>query len=179
MPEGVYQLPDVSSPDNTDLFEVFQQTDNTRRRVSKLNAAQHYGFELQTVVNITSAQLLALNATEQEVIAAPGANLAIIPTLFAVRKPAGTAYAGVATGEDLVLKYTDDSGAVCAGTVETTGLLDSTSETLAVAGPSEDSFVPVANAAIVLHLLSGEVITGDSDLEVLIRYKVIPTNFAA
>jgi len=145
MPESIYQLPAVVTPDNTDLFEVFQQTDGTRRRVSKSNAAKQYGWELQQVTNVTTAEVLALNAQEIAIIAAPGAGYAIIPTLWAVRKPSGTAYAGVAAGEDLVLRYTDDSGAICAGTVETTGLLDSTSETLAVAGPSEDSFVPVAN----------------------------------
>ena len=39
---------------------------------------------------ITTAQLLALNATPQPIITAPGAGKAIIPRLICLTKPAGT-----------------------------------------------------------------------------------------
>lgn len=124
-----------------------------------------------TVTTITSAQLLALNATEQPIVAALGAGKAALLRRVTITKPAGTAYAGIAAGEDLAVKITDDSGATVA-TVETTGFLDQTTEQTRVAyGVS--NYAPVANAALVLHLLTGEITTGDSDLIVEARYEVV------
>lgn len=129
-------------------------------------------------VTITSAQLLALNATPITLVAAPGAGKAILVRMIALTKPAGTAYAGIAAGEDLAFKYTDDSGAECASRVETTGFLDQTTEEhrvvyaqAAVGGVGQVE--PVVNAAIVAHLLTGEIITGDSDLLVRVYFDVL------
>lgn len=137
---------------------------------TKLDQAQ----QKSAVVTITSAQLLALNATEQEVLAAPGANKALVFEGATLVKPAGTAYAGVAAGEDLTFKYTDASGTVLS-TVETTGFLDSTSKTVAFGQPG-GSVAVADNAAIVLHLLVGEVTTGDSDLVLNVFYRVVDTS---
>jgi hypothetical protein len=130
-------------------------------------------------VTITSAQLLALNATPISIIAAPGAGKAIIPLGVIAYKAAGTAYSGIAAGEDLVLKYTNASGAECSPQIETTGFLDqTTAQTRFVAGIGTSlttNITPVANAAIVAHLLVGEITTGDSDLKLRVFYKVIPT----
>ena len=137
---------------------------------------------------ISNAQVLALNATPVAVIPAPGAGYFIKVNWWTVIKPAGTAYGGVAAGEDLVLKYTDGSGAICAAAVETTGFLDqATAQTrhagaLAGSGAAASTpadFTPVANAAVVLHLLSGEVTTGTSPLYILVDYDIIPSDFVA
>jgi hypothetical protein len=111
---------------------------------------------------ITSAQLLALNATARAIVPAPGAGLAIIPRLIAIHKPAGTAYDGIAAGEDLVAKYTNKDGAACSGVIETTGFLDQTTAQTRVVGmpgasgtTSTATITPVANAVVVLHLLDG------------------------
>lgn len=133
------------------------------------------GVIVSDTVIVTTAQVLALNAQEQTILAAPGAGLAIIPHKVAIRKAAGTAYSGIAAGEDLVLRYTDDSGVICSGTIETTGFLDSTAEKVAFAGRPTGSFLPTANAAVVLHLLVGEITTGDSDLEVKVWYEIFDT----
>jgi hypothetical protein len=53
---------------------------------------------------LTAARLVALFATPQSVVPAPAAGLAVIPRRVMIYKPAGTAYAAVAAGEDLVLK---------------------------------------------------------------------------
>src|SRR5688572_20996969 len=104
---------------------------------------------------ITSAQLLALFTTPQTVVAAPGAGLAIIPSKVVIHKPAGTAYAGIAAGEDLVLKYTNASGAQCSSVIEATGFLDQTTAQTRVArfpgstGSTAGDVTPVANAAVV------------------------------
>ena len=139
------------------------------------------GAETWAVVNktITSAELLALNAVPISVLAAPGAGLAIIPMDIVLTKAAGTAYAGVHADENLVLKYTDASGAEISPQIETTGFLDSASATVQYVGPSAVSattnIVPVANAAVVIHLLVGEVTTGTSDIKLRMTYKIIPT----
>jgi hypothetical protein len=136
-------------------------------------------------VTVSSAQLLALNATPKTLVAAPGAGFAIIPKRVLIYKPAGTAYAGVAAGEDLVLKYTDGSGAQCSSVIETTGFLDqATAQTRVAHAPGSmttvaGDYTPVANAALVLHLLSGEIITGTSPLYVKVWYDVVQTVFTA
>lgn len=129
---------------------------------------------------ITSAQVLALNATPITVVAAPkNTSLAIVVNKIVVYKPAGTAYAGIAAGEDLVFKYTNGSGALAAGQIETTGFLDqTTAETRVVGfpgatGTTSGDVEPVAGAALVAHLLVGEITTGDSVLEVVTYYDLI------
>lgn len=137
------------------------------------------------VTRVTSAQVLALFATPISILAAQGAGIAIVPTRVAIYKPAGTAYAGIAAGEDLVLKYTNASGAQCSGVIETTGFLDQTTAQTRVAHPPSamgsavGDYAPVANAAIVLHLLTAEITTGDSDLYVQLWYDLMETVFTA
>jgi hypothetical protein len=131
----------------------------------------------QTTTTVTTAQVLALNATEQTVVPAPGAGLAIIPRYFAIHKPAGAAYAGIAAGEDLQFKWTDDSGAVITAIVETTGFLDQTTAQTRTVYPVTTASATPANTPIVLHLLTGEITTGDSDLHVRTWYDVIEIVF--
>lgn len=126
---------------------------------------------------VTSAQLLALFATPQTIIAAQGAGIAAVPYRIAIHKPAGTAYGGIAAGEDLVLKYTDASGAECSMQIETTGFLDQTTVQTRVAYLPAAAVAPVANAAVVLHLLVGEITTGDSPLHVEVLYDIVRTAF--
>lgn len=137
----------------------------------------HSGGLIIEDVTITTAQVLALFTTEIEVVAAPGAGLATILEGAMIHKPAGTAYAGIAAGEDLSISYTDASGLAVAG-CETTGFLDSVAALSrwvnayrAASGLSQ--IVPVANAALVLHMLVGNITTGDSDLILRLYYRVV------
>ena len=86
------------------------------------------------------------------IVAAPGANKALIFDGAVIHKPAGTAYTEVAAGEDLSIKYTDDSG-LAVGGCETTGFLDqATAQTRWVnpyhAASGISSITPVANAPL-------------------------------
>lgn len=149
----------------------------------------HLGSNSQTLlgyyetVTVTSAQLLALNATPQTIIAAPDAGIAIVPTRMAIYKPAGVAYGGIAAGEDLVLKYTNAAGAQITGVIETTGFLDQTTAQTRVVGmpastgATAGDYTPVAAAPAVLHLLTGEITTGDQPLYVRVWYDLIPVVF--
>lgn len=128
-------------------------------------------------VTISSGDLKALNATPQTLVSAPASGFALVFDGMSIHKPSGTAYAGVAAGEDMVVNYTDENGAEVAR-CETTGFLDQTSaETRYVMPHSAASGVsditPVVDAPLVLHLLAGEITTGDSDLTIRIKYRVV------
>ena len=130
-------------------------------------------------VTITTAQLLALNATPIEIVAAPGAGKALIFEGMMIQKPSGTAYAGIAAGEDLSVKYTDGSGAEVAQ-CETTGFLDQTTDQIRYVRPHTaasgvSQITPVVNAKLVLQLLVGEIITGTSDLNCEVLYSIVDT----
>lgn len=130
-------------------------------------------------VTITSALLLALNATPQTIVPAPGAGFANIFEGAMIHKAAGTAYAGIAAGEDLSVKYTDGSG-LEQGECETTGFLDQATDQVRwmkphTAASGISSITPVANAVLVMQLLSGEITTGNSDLDIEVYYRVVRT----
>jgi hypothetical protein len=140
------------------------------------NVRQHVDVE------ITSAQLLALNATPRPIVAAPGAGKFLVfdgAVLFLDYNSA--AYAGIAAGEDLAVKYTDGSG-LQVGSAEATGFLDATADAVRFmdayrAASGISSITPVVNAALVLQMLTGEVITGNSPLKVRTYYYVLPSTF--
>jgi hypothetical protein len=83
------------------------------------------------------------------------------------------AYAGIAAGEDLEIRYTDGAGQLVA-TIETTGFLDATAVAYRHIYPaSAAAIAPVENAALVMDLAVGEIITGNSPLKVRVRYREI------
>lgn len=126
-------------------------------------------------VTLTTTQVLALNATAIEVIPAPGAGKAIvIDKVLGFLDYNSAAYNGIAAGEDLTLKYTNSSGVVAA-TLETTGWLDQTADTYLMA-PASSGLVAV-NAAVVAHLLTGEIATGNSPVKLRIWYKTVAVNW--
>lgn len=146
-----------------------------------------YAEPMVRTVQLSAAQVLALNATPVELVPAPGANKALIFEGAVIHKPAGTAYAAVAAGEDLSIKYTNASG-LEVGVCEMTGFADQTTaqtrfiraidgrDVAAVTSAgTPSSIAPVANAALVAHMLVGEITTGDSVFNVRIFYRVVDT----
>lgn len=133
---------------------------------------------VQVDVTISTGELLALNATPKQLVAAPGAGKAVVLVdAQAFLDYNSAAYAGIAAGEDLALRYTDGSGAIVAE-VEATGFLDETADAYRHVYPLADAAkVPVANAALVAHMKTGEIITGDSPLKLRVRYRVIDLAF--
>lgn len=127
---------------------------------------------------ISSAQVLALNATLQSLVPAPGTGLANVFEGVAIHKPAGTAYGGIAAGENLSIKYTNTSGLEVAQ-IETVGFLDSAAAQTRyarafAAASGVNDITPTANAAFVLEILTGEITTGDSALHVRVMYRIVP-----
>lgn len=124
-------------------------------------------------VTITSAQLLALNATPVTIIPAQGANTIIVPQTIIAQHAGGTAYAGIAAGEDIQLKYTNGSGAAASPILEITGFLDQTTAQRRLVGNDGATITPVVNAAIVAHMLAGEITTGNFALDIRVFYDVV------
>ena len=128
---------------------------------------------------VTSAELLALFATPKTLVAAPPSGFGTVFVRALIYKAAGTAYAGIAAGEDLVVKATDAAGAQVSGVIETTGFLDSAlAQTRSVGaigatGATAADVTPLA-AALVLHLLIGEITTGTSPLIVHTYFRRVP-----
>lgn len=132
-----------------------------------------------TRVTLTAAQVLALNATPITLVGAPGANKALIFLGATIYKAAGTAYAAVATDDDLAIKYTNASG-LAVGECEMTGFADSTSAQVRYIRPyaaasAESQITPVANSPLVAHMLNGEITTGDSDFIFDVFYRIVDT----
>ena len=130
-------------------------------------------------VTVTSAEILALFATQKELVAAPGAGkFLVLKWAMFFLDYAGVAYAGIAAGEDLAISYTNIAG-VAAAEIETTGFLDATADAYRLAYPHSgavtvnSSLVPVANAALVLGIQAAEIITGTSPLYVKGEYQVM------
>jgi len=129
---------------------------------------------------IATAAVKTLNATPVVIIPAPSADefVAFVDaTLFL--DFASAAYDGIAAGEDLLVSYTDASGQAV-GVVECTGFMDQGADTIrylpgpsiaAVDGSTANDLTPVAQAAIVISMLVGEIATGDSPLKVRARYR--------
>lgn len=125
-------------------------------------------------ITVSSAELLALNATPKQLVAAPGVGKALILVDAQLDLPYNSAaYAGIAAGEDLEIRYTNGAGQLVA-TVETTGFLDATASAYRHVYPaSAAAIVPADNAALVLDLAVGEITTGNSPLKLRVRYREI------
>ena len=130
-------------------------------------------------VLITSAQLLAISATPQTLVPAPGAGKAILFCRMLVHKAAGVAYAGIAAGDDLQVYYTSASGAGVSGILESTGFLNQgTAQTRHLTGiggleATATSNIVTENAPIVLRMQNSEITDGTSDLICHVYYEVI------
>lgn len=130
-------------------------------------------------VSITSAQVKALETTQITLVAAPGAGKMIKFLGASLKLVYGGNNAFTESGDNLGIKYTDDSGVQVSNTIETTGFIDQTADTYTNAEPATDAIVAAAaaeNQALVLDNL-GSAIAGnaadDNTLEVSVLYRVV------
>lgn len=131
----------------------------------------------QLDVTVSSAEILALNATPKTLVAAPGVGkiLQFIGAL-AVLDYNSIAYDGIAAGEDLGIRYINGTGNFLAS-FEATGFLDQASDQIRIA----PQYSPLANnltaanenQPLVLHMSGGEIATGNSPVKIRIWYRVI------
>ena len=127
------------------------------------------------VIPYASVRLL----NDPAVVLVPGVPNSVLVFLGAlITKPAGTAYDGVDAGEDLAVKYTDKDATLVLGTCETTGFVDQATAQYrwlnayhAASGASD--ITPAIGAPLVLHMLVGNIATGNSPLIVHTHFRIV------
>jgi hypothetical protein len=132
-------------------------------------------------VTVSAAELAAIRATPKTLVAAPGAGY-MNQFLGATLLLDYTAPGFTETADNLAVKYTNGSGVAVSDTIECTGFIDQTADTITVAVPVKDAIVAKSageNKALVLHNTGdGEFAGGGgSALRVNISYRIVPTGF--
>lgn len=160
------RIPHLSKP-GSEIHDLREDVDDAFERA-----------EVATVkVTMTAAEVKALAAAPKELVAAPGANLILELIGLTLRLVHGGTNDFVAgAGDDLTVKYTDDSGVAATGAIETTGFIDQS-------GNMNLTVVPIAalgtdaqlvNQPLVLDNIGVEI-TGnaadDNVLEAYVSYK--------
>lgn len=135
---------------------------------------------LLTKVSLTNAEIKALAASPKTLIAAPGAGKALLlHDAFFKLDHGGTNDFTVGGGDDLAIKYVDDSGLAATGTIETTGWIDSSADAYQLV---KGAAVAVATAAqcvnvpLVLDNVGSEIAGNagnDNTLDVWLRYSIV------
>lgn len=132
----------------------------------------------RTTGTIAAASVRTLNATPVSVIAAPGANkFTQVVSCRWFLDFATTGYDAAASGDSLVLKYTNGSGAEVVDSVAGDAIGAATADYHVVVDAVPE-VIPVANAAIVAHVNTGEWYSaaGDSPLKYEIYYRTVPVD---
>lgn len=131
-------------------------------------------------VTLTSTEVKALAATQQTLVAAPGAGKAIMFLGASLKLNYGGTNAFTESSVTLGIKYTDDSGVQVSSTIEATGFIDQTADTFTSAIPAADAIVAASaaeNQALVLDNLGGSEIAGnaadDNTLAISVVYSIV------
>lgn len=120
-------------------------------------------------VTLTSAQLLAINTTPIEVVAAPGSGKAIVVESVVAFNDFVTAAYSAGT-DTLDLKYTNGSGATLVSL--TNAFLESSADARA-AVHSSTQYALTQNAAVVAYVGTGNPTTGAGSIALRIFYKEV------
>jgi len=128
----------------------------------------------------TAAQIDSANGTPLEVLPAPGTLFFNIVNRVVVSKAAGTAFGGIAAGEDLTFLYAGGSVQAVAD-VETTGFLDATTDEIrivraiaAASGTGSIDATDILATAVEMSLLVGDITLG-SEVIVDVYYERFPS----
>lgn len=129
-------------------------------------------------VTLTSANVKALRATPITLVAAPAAGYVLEFIKIYLFLDYGSNGFTEST-DNLAVKYTDGSGSVVSETIEMTGFIDQTADTMTSAGPAAQAILAktaCAGKALVLHNTGDGEIAGnaanDSVVEVKVAYRV-------
>ena len=131
---------------------------------------------------ISSAEILALNATPKELIAAPGAGKLIVIDEVELFLDYGAAQYAADAGEDFTIQYATSDTAIVSVDNDSEGFLLAAASANRLVKPSLYSgdgsaalFDPDDgdNEAIEAQILVGEWATGDSDIKYSIKYHVV------
>lgn len=154
----------IVTSDGTNIYMVF--------------APRGEGGLQRSAGTITSAQVLALNGTPQTIVAAPGAGFVLELISVHLWLDYNSTQYVIDPGEDLAVKYTNALGIQLA-TIASSGFLTAANDEHRFVRPTTTAaYEPVANAPLVLHMLVGEVATGNSDLKYEVFYRIRPLEFS-
>ena len=144
------------------------------KRPLRVPGANLGAAEIRTAqLRLTPAQVKALRATPQALVAAPGEG-------YALQLLGGTViydYTAVftETADNLVVRYTSGSGAAASAVIETTGFLDQTADQIRPIMPVNDAAI-AGNAPLILHNNGdGEFGGTGSPLRVVVEYLIVRT----
>jgi len=138
-----------------------------------------------TVINfasatLTSAQVKALKATPITLVAAPGADLAIVPVAINIVANYGGTNAFTESADDLSICYATTPASNEIKEIESTGLIDQTNdEWRYITFEHAETFIPVENDAVVITNLDDEIAgNAAANNTVLVRlyYRIVPTD---
>lgn len=141
------------------------------------SAKMDAGLLRSATVNLTSAQIKALKATPITLVAAPGADLAVVPVSIALVVNYGGTNAFTESADDLSIGY---SGGAEIKEIESTGLIDQTNdEWRYITFEFDETFQPTENTAVVITNLDDEIAgnaAGNNTARVVLNYRVVPTD---
>jgi len=128
-------------------------------------------------IKLTSAEVKALKATPITLIAAPGADLAVVPISAVIHLSYGGTNAFTETADDLSIGW---AGGAELHEIETTGFIDQANdETRYITFERAETFEPEENTAVVITNLDDEIAgnaANDNEIHIRIYYRVIPTD---
>lgn len=136
----------------------------------------------ETVINfadvtLTAAQVKALKATPITLVAAPGADLAVVPIAVNLVANYGGTNAFTESGDDLSIGYA--AGAELKE-IESTGLIDQTNdEWRYITFEFDETFIPTPNVAVVITNLDDEIAgnaANNNTVAIRLFFRVVPTN---
>jgi len=128
-----------------------------------------------TEIALTNAQIKALRATPITLVAAPGAGRVLEFISAVLLLDYGGTNAFTETADNLAVKYNNGSGAAASETIETTGWIDQTADTMTIAVARNDQIVAKSgceNLPLVLHNTGDGEIGGNAANDNVIRVKV-------
>jgi len=115
------------------------------------------------MIELTALQMRTGFTTPVELVAAPGAGFVLLVSEVRVSKAAGTAFGGIAAGEDMIIVYSAGTDPVVTG-IETTGFLDATIDELRITRAIDPTLgfdiTAEANTAIDYELLIADITLG-------------------
>ena len=128
------------------------------------------GEIFEAEVTLTAVQMRALGTTVQELVPAPGAGKGLFARWYSVEMLGATAFGGIAAGEDLHVRITNNSGDDLGG-METIGFLDQTTK------PTKTRVARIITPKPNTNLVLGNAgaITGGSPCKIKIAYSVWAT----
>jgi hypothetical protein len=133
-----------------------------------------------TSVSISSSEILALRATPKTLVSAPGSGL-VVELVGGVLILDATATAYVESAANLAVRYNNTTGVIVSETIEATGFIDQTTDTMTSIIPKADAIVAKAgceNVPLVLHNTgAGEYTTGTGVLRLKLAYRVWATGW--